>query len=285
MHRQQKLLQEVFWLHQGTQHVWSESNGVWFAPIPPSSTVDLVAVDRLGNIRTTTFSVVFDDGPPSIEFTNLSFISLDEERAKRQGRFDVHCLDAVGAHCTLHVRQTTFSGALLWEENFTHSGQISLQPDGASQEIRIWVLAQDRIGHQRTVVYNLILDDVKPVLDLSWKNSNTGVVLSPEPYIPAAGVLEVAGLSSSGVNASTSTLTLECLDTQHVISSRLLTSSLDLASLDLFGCEGISVTVLARDHAGNLASYVEVHTVDHMSPRGAMGFEEGCAWRKKYRLM
>ena len=45
----------------------------------------LIWSDRLGNTRTTTFSVVFDDGPPSIEFTNLSFISLDEEPSGKGG--------------------------------------------------------------------------------------------------------------------------------------------------------------------------------------------------------
>ena len=128
-------------------------------------------------------------------------------------------------------------------------------------------------------MYNFILDDVSQSRP-SWKNIPQASCFSRTVH-PCRWRAEVAGLSSSGVNASTSTLTLECLDTQHVISSALLTSSLDLASLDLFGCEGISVTVLARDHAGNLASYVEVLTVDHMSPRGAMGFEEGCAWRNQ----
>ena len=274
-------VQDVYWLHQGTQHAWSESNGVWFAPIPPSTSVDLVAIDRLGNSRTTTFNIVFDGGAPSLEFSNLSFISLDEEEAKRQGSFDAHCLDAVGAFCSIHVRQTTLSGDVLWEENFTHQGRVSLQPNAQQQEVRIWILTEDRIGHQHTIVYNILLDDVKPVLDISWKNSNTGVVLSPEPYIPADGVFEIAGLSSSGVNASSSTLNIVCLDTNQTLTSVSLTNLFDLASLNLVGCQKLSLVILARDHAGNLASYQEALSVDHLTPRGTVSFENGCAWENQ----
>ena len=274
-------VQDVYWLHQGTQHAWSESSGVWFAPIPPSTFVELVAIDRLGTTRTTAFNIVFDTGAPSIDFSNLSFISLDEEEAKRQGSFDVHCLDAVGDFCSIHLRQTTLSGVVLWEENFTHQGRVSLQPNAQQQEVRVWILAEDRIGHQHTIVYNILLDDVKPVLDISWKNSNTGVVLSPEPYIPADGVFEIAGLSSSGVNASTSTLSIVCLDTNQTLNSVSLTNLFDLTSLNLVGCQKLSLVILARDHAGNLASYQETLSVDYLTPRGTVSFENGCAWENQ----
>ena len=274
-------IEEVYWLSQGNQQTWSFSNNVWVAPVPQSTSVELVAVDRLGNTRKTLFSIVFDSDAPSFDFSNLSSISLDEEMAKRQGEFDVHCFDAVGESCSLHVRQTTLAGVLLWEENFTKQGRISLQADAQIQEIRVWISTKDRIGHERTVVYNLLLDDVKPVLEISWKNSNTGVVLSPELYIPADGVIEVAGLSASGVNASTSTFTVVCRDTNQTLTSASLTNIFDLTSLNLSGCRELNVLIQARDHAGNLASYRETLSVDHITPQGRIGFEDGCAWENE----
>ena len=113
------------------------------------------------------------------------------------------------------------------------------------------------------------------------ENSNTGVVLSPEPYIPADGVFEIAGLSSSGVNASTSTLSIVCLDTNQTLNSVSLTNLFDLTSLNLVGCQKLSLVILARDHAGNLASYQETLSVDYLTPRGTVSFENGCAWENQ----
>ena len=79
------------------------------SPIPPSLSLSLWQ----SMIAHEPRPIVFDTGAPSIDFSNLSFISLDEEEAKRQGSFDVHCLDAVGDFCSIHLRQTTLSGVVL----------------------------------------------------------------------------------------------------------------------------------------------------------------------------
>ena len=271
------IITEAYWEHQNTSQPWTLQGGVWIAPVPLYSSVDLVVVDRLGNKRVTSVSIIFDSEAPVLSMTNTSFISFDELMAKRQASFIVECQDMIGLDCFIHVKQTNMLGEVMWEENFTQEGHVVLQLETQMQQMRIWIETYDLVGHERSLVYLITLDDEKPILDISWKNSNTGVLLNGA-FIPSNGVFEINGLMSSGVNQSMSTLEIKCVDSEQVIHTDILRSSMDLDTINLGGCLKISLDIKARDHAGNLQSIITSLQVDHLIPRGVVGYEPGCSW-------
>ena len=269
----------VYWVHQNISQPWVLLSGVWNAPVPLNSSVDLVVVDRLGNVRVTSVSIIFDFAAPLLSITNTSFVSFDELMAKRQASFDVECQDAVGVDCFIRVKQTDVSGEILSEENFTQMGHVTLQPESQMQQIRIWIETHDRVGHVRSLVYLITLDDVKPALNISWKNSNTGVSLNGA-FIPSNGVIEINGLMSSGVNQSMSTLEIRCADSDQTLHSDVLRTSVDLDEVELYGCKEITLDIHARDHASNLERISFSLDVDHLVPVGIVGYEPGCHWEQ-----
>lgn len=268
---------EVYWEHQGNKLSWTKIGEVWFAPIPTNASMTKVSVDRLQNVRSEVVNFVLDSSAPTVSLSDTAFLSFDEQVAGYQGRFSVSCADSISQTCLVHVRQTDANGLVLWEQNFTDNGEVTLQPLPSHQQLRLFIQATDGVGHQRSFAYLLNLDDVRPEVEVSWKNGNTGVELNGN-VIPSTGVIEINGILQSGVNRTTSTLEIRCLDNNLTLLLISLPNAYDLSSLDLAQCAEISLLIEARDHVGNVQSIVNDLKVDHVIPLGKVTFEDECWW-------
>lgn len=265
----------VSWQHQTTTQHWSLINGMWVAPVPGSNITSMVMVDTLGNVRSVQLSVQFDQGAPTMNFMNLTSISLDEERAQRNGRFDIECVDDTNLPCFIRIRQTSVDGTLLFDRNYTRLAPVSLEPQIDMSELRVWITVTDAINQSSSHVFQFDLDDERPEVSLMWRNGNTGARLM-RPIVPDDGLVEISGMGGAGLNQSQSTFSIRCHATGLSLYSSSITSVVDLSEIDLGGCLRIGLNVRAVDHAQNTQFVSQNLTVDYLTPEAIISVEDGC---------
>jgi len=268
---------EVAWVSSSGTTNWAQLNGQWFAPPPPSSSVQLRAVDGLGNIATVSLNVQFDDAAPELTYSNITGVSFSEGYAQSDGFFIVTCADALQSSCSITVEHFAVSGLKIKTVNYTNQGPVSLQSNNGATEL-IKITTHDLIGNIYSQTDALAVDDQAPTYSVSWFNPRGQIQLSI-PYVPADGIIEIDISNSLDVNLSTSSVNVLCSGSPvPLVNEALDTTSIDLSALFLETCAEIEVQTSILDHAGNLHFSTTTLEIDHIIPSAEMNFDNECSW-------
>ena len=266
----------VAWVSSLGTTSWNQLNGQWIAPPPPSSNVQLRAVDGLGNVAIVSLNVQFDDAAPVLTYSNITGVSFSEGYAQSDGFFVVTCADALQIQCHIVVEHFMASGVKLKTFNYTNEGPVSIESNNGVIEL-IKVTVQDPIGNLYSQTDTLIVDDQAPLYTVSWANSRYGVEVS-SPVVPADGIIRIENLDALDVNMSTSFVQIRCPEIPNPLLNTMLVSSVDLGGLNLATCAEIEVKISVNDHAGNLHSITKNLAIDHIAPSVEMSLETECSW-------
>ena len=268
---------EVAWVSSSSTIMWVQLNGQWFAPPPPSSSVQLRAVDGLGNVAIDSLNVQFDDAAPALTYSNVTGVSFSEGYAKSDGFFVVTCADTLQSQCYITVEHFAASGLKIRTVNFTNQGPVSLQSNNGATEL-IKITTYDLVGNIYSQTETMTVDDQAPTYSISWTNPRGQIQLSM-PFVPADGIIEIDVSNVFDVNISTSTVKVLCSGSPvPLVNDDLNTRSIDLSALYLEPCAEIDVETSIFDHAGNLRFMTKTLELDHIVPSAEMIFDDECSW-------
>lgn len=268
---------EVAWVSSLGAINWTKLNGQWIAPPPPSTSVQLRAVDGLGNIAIVSLNVQFDDGAPELTYSNISGVSFSEGYAQSDGFFVVTCADTLQNQCYIIVEHFDVSGLKIETANYTNQGPVSLQSNNGATEL-IKITTYDLIGNIYSQTETITVDDQAPNYSLSWTNPRGQIQLSM-PYVPKDGIIEIDISNAPDVNISTSYVSVLCSGSLvPLVNEDLYTTSIDLSALSLEPCAEIDVETSILDHAGNLRFMTKTLQLDHILPSAEMIFADECSW-------
>jgi hypothetical protein len=270
-------IDQIYWDDGSSPQYWSLSNQVWNAPVPLSSTIELVAVDSIGNVRRSALNVIFDNQPPTVQFDSISKISFDEKVSQSDGSFNVSCFEVISGGCTLVVIMTTLTGESLSSQTFTNQGTFNIQGTANIQSFILQITSFDTIGNQFQSSDTIALDDISPQLSTSNINPNNGEVIDMN-VVSSKGIIRVDGLFNSDVNLTLSFVSIDCIDDGTVLASLNINSVFVLSLITLNNCAEIRITFFVIDHAGNVQTLLEIYSVDYFTPVGILEVQDTCSW-------
>lgn len=274
---QMNSIEEIFWFDGSTIQYWTLVGQTWNAPVPASSTIQLVTVDSIGNIRQLALSVIFDNQSPEVLFDSLSKISFDEKVSQSDGSFNVSCFEPIIGSCTLVVNQTSLTGNVLQSQVFTDQGTFHIQSSTNPSTFILQITSIDAIGNKFQTSDIFTFDDLSPQLSLSNINPNNGDLIEFD-FVSSNGIIRLDGFTNSDVNLSISFLEIYCGTDGTLLDALNISSTVDLSLTDLKGCLKINLNFNLIDHAKNIQNLSKVYSVDYLFPYALLEVDESCSW-------